>query len=288
MVEVTARKLTESYVVPDVAGRMAARIRDKEHAGGYDAIQSSAALAKALTEDIRSVSHDLHTYVLYSYGVIRDPPQRRPEVPLAPPSGAIRSNFGFRRLEILDGNVGYIDLRSFVKPAFAAHTAAAAMNFVANSDALILDLRHNQGGDGGMVRLLCSYFFGSTPVHLADGYQREGNQTEEIWTLPDVPGARYVAKPVFILTSRQTFSAAEALAYALQALKRAVIVGERTAGGAYGGGRQSINAHFDLLLSTSRTVNAVTKTDWEGTGVQPDVPVPADRALDIALAKARP
>jgi len=287
VVETTAQKLWDFYVVPELAEKMATRIRERERAGAYDAIQSSAALAKALTDDIRSVNKDLHTYVLYSYGVINDPPPPKQDVMSKPPPGVIRSNFGFRRLEILDGNVGYMDLRGFVKPDFAANTAAAAMNFIANSDALIIDLRSNQGGDPGMVQLLCTYFFGLDRVHLGDSYKREGNKTEEIWTLASVQGPRYTGKAVFILTSRQTFSGAEAFAYSLQALKRAVIVGERTAGGAYGGGRQSINQHFDLLLSTSRSFSAVTKTDWEGSGVQPDIPIPVDQALETALTKAR-
>lgn len=287
VVETTARKLSEFYVDPAVAEKMAAMIRSKALAGGYDAIQSSAGLAKALTDDIHSVSNDLHTFVLYSYGIIHDPPPPRAEAVSPPPIGAIRSNFGFRRVEVLDGNVGYIDLRQLVKPEFGADTAAAAMSFVARSDALILDLRNNRGGDGGMVLLLCSYFFGPDPVHISDTYERKGNKTEEQWTLSNLQGPRYIGKPTFILTSKDTFSGAEALAYSLQALKRAVIVGERTAGGAYSGGRQSINAHFDLLLSTGRSFNAVTKTDWEGTGVQPDVAVPADQALEAALAEVR-
>jgi C-terminal processing protease CtpA/Prc len=105
--------------------------------------------------------------------------------------------------------------------------------------------------------------------------------------LPKVPGTHYQLKPLFLLTSQKTFSAAEGFAYGLQSTKRATIVGERTAGGAYGGGRQGINEHFDLLLSTSRSVSAVTHTDWQGTGVRPDVPVPAAQALDVAIARAR-
>jgi hypothetical protein len=284
VVETTARKLLDFYVLPDVGKNMAARIRDKQRSGAYDTIQSCAVLAKALTDDIRSVSNDSHTYILYSNGVIREPPPPAPGAVLKASPGAVRTNFGFRRLEVLDGNLGYVDLRGFVAPEFASNTLAAAMNFLANTDALIIDLRANQGGNGEMVRQFSSYFF-AAPVHIADSYNREG-KTGEVWTLPTVAGTPYPSKPLFLLTSSSTFSAAEGFAYSLQSMKRAVVVGERTVGGAYGGGRQNINDHFDLLLSTSRSVSTVTHTDWEGTGVQPDIPVPAAQALDAAIAKA--
>ncbi len=284
VVETTAQKLLDFYVLPEIGKNMAARIREKQRSGAYDTIQSCAALAKVLTEDIRSLSNDPHTYVLYSNGVIREPSPPAPGAISRPSPGTVRSNFGFRRLEVLDGNLGYIDLRSFVTPEFASRTLAAAMDFLANTDALIIDLRANQGGNGEMVRQFASYFF-AAPVHIADSYNREG-KTGAFWTLPTVPGALYPSKPLFLLTSSSTFSAAEGFAYALQTMKRAVVVGEQTAGGAYGGGRQNINDHFDLLLSTSRSVSTVTHTDWEGTGVQPDLPVPAAQALDAATAKA--
>ena len=273
VVETTTEKLAGFYVSPDAGRKMAAHLLEKLRIGGYDGIQSSATLAKVLTDDIHSVSNDPHTSVLYSYGIIHEPPPATPQAAVKPPAGAIRANFGFRRLEILDGNVGYVDLQGFFNPDFSGDMAATAMNFVANTDALIVDLRKNRGGDGGMVNLLSSYFLWMrlTSPTVTKGKARPG----EIWTRPTVPGARYLSKPVLILTSHETFSAAEGFAYGLQSVRRAVIVGERTAGGAYGGGRRSINEHFDLLLSTSRTINAVTKTDWEGNGVEPDVPVPA-------------
>lgn len=177
VVETTAQKLLDFYVLPDVGRNMAARLRDKQRSGAYDTIQSCAALAKALTEDIRSVSNDAHTYVLYSYGVIQEPPPPTPGAVLKASPGLVRSNFGFLRLEVLEGNLGYLDLRSFVVPELASNTLAAAMNFLANTDALIIDLRANRGGNGEMVRHFSSYFF-AAPVHIADSYNREGKTGE--------------------------------------------------------------------------------------------------------------
>jgi C-terminal processing protease CtpA/Prc len=157
------------------------------------------------------------------------------------------------------------------------------MNFLAHSDALIFDLRESAGGgDPSTVVFLSSYLFGSEPAHLNDLYWREGNRTHQYWTLTYVPGRRYVGKPVYILTSKRTFSAGEEFAYNLQALKRATIIGETTGGGANPGDEFRINDHFEVFVPTGRAINPVTKTNWEGTGVRPDIEAPKAQALKTA------
>ena len=168
----------------------------------------------------------------------------------------------------------------------AGETATAAMSFVANTDALIIDLRENGGGSPDMVALVCSYLFGAHPVHLNDLYFRPENSTHQWWTLPYVPGQRYENKPVYVLTSKRTFSAAEEFTYNLKSLKRATIVGETTGGGAHPGGPRRINEHFTMFLPSGRAINPVTKTNWEGTGVAPDVSVSAEKALNTAYLAA--
>jgi hypothetical protein len=167
-------------------------------------------------------------------------------------------------------------------PEVAAEPAAAAMNFLANTDALIIDLRQNGGGGPQSVVLLCSYLFDKKPVHLNDLYWRKGNRTEEFWTLKEVAGKRYLGRDVYLLTSRRTFSAAEEFAYDLQNLKRVTIVGERTGGGAHPGGGVPVAEHFVVFIPSGRAINPITKTNWEGIGVKPDVEVAADKALETA------
>jgi C-terminal processing protease CtpA/Prc len=197
-----------------------------------------------------------------------------------------RLNFGFRRAEILADNIGYLDLTVFAPLDWAGESATATMTFLAHTDALIIDLRRNGGGHGEMVQWLASYLLGPEPRSLSGEYSREGDATTQRWSLPYVPGARFGAeKPVYVLTSRQTFSAAEGFAYDLQALKRATVVGERTAGGAHPYENVRLDTHFVLWLPVARSVNPLTGTNWQG-GVRPDVEVKADDALTTALRLA--
>jgi len=160
-------------------------------------------------------------------------------------------------------------------------TAAAAMNLLANTDALIIDLRKNGGGDPAMVQLVCSYLF-SQRTHLNDIYSRPDNRTEEFWTKTDMPGKPYGDKPVFVLTSSRTFSGAEEFSYNLKNLNRATIVGETTGGGAHPVNARRLGKDFLIMVPFARAINPITKTNWEGTGVKPDVEVPAAQALKVA------
>ena len=151
---------------------------------------------------------------------------------------------------------------------------------------LIIDLRHNGGGEPAMVALVCSYFFGNQPVHLNDLYWREGNRTEQYWTKPTVQGRRYERKDVFLLTSRHTFSGAEEFAYNLKNLKRSTIVGETTGGGAHHGEDRRLSEHFSVHIPLARAINPITKANWEGTGVKPHFEVPEEQALKTAYVFA--
>jgi hypothetical protein len=193
-----------------------------------------------------------------------------------------RENFGFARVERLAGNIGYVDLRGFMPPALAGETATAAINFLASADAVIFDLRQNGGGDPAMVAFITSYLVGPQPVHLNDFYSRPGNETRQSWTLPYVPGRRLTGKDVYILTSARTFSGAEEFTYNLKHLKRAIVVGETTGGGAHTVAGRRINELFVIAVPSGRPINAVTKSNWEGVGVEPDVKVAAEHALKVA------
>jgi len=192
-------------------------------------------------------------------------------------------NFGFEKIDRLAGNIGYLRVDGFMPTDVGAETAIAAMSFLANTDALIFDLRYSvNGGDPTMSTLLSSYLFDSEPVHLGDIYWREGNRTRQIWTMPYVPGKKYLRKEVYFLTSKDTISAGEGFVYDLQNLKRVTVIGETTAGAANPGFEYRINEHFFMFLPMGRAINPITKTNWEGTGVKPDIEVPAEQALKTA------
>jgi C-terminal processing protease CtpA/Prc len=289
VIEQLLKALNESYVFPETAKNMETDLRTRVKKGEYDAITSAKAFAEKLTADLQSVSKDKHLRVRYSAQVI---PVRKQA---AEPTEAEKANearytrfmnAGFETVERMRGNIGYIKFLGFMNPELGSDVVASAMNFISNTDALIFDLRENGGGDPAMVALICSYLFGDKPVHLNDLYWRKGNRIEEFWTKPVVSGKKYLDKDVYVLTSNRTFSGAEEFSYNLKNLKRATIIGETTGGGAHPGDMVRLNDHFGVFLPTGRAINPITKTNWEGTGVEPDIKVPKDQALKTAYLMA--
>lgn len=273
-IEGAIKALNDAYVFPEIAKRMEQSIRARAQQKEYDAITDAMEFARKLTADLQEVSHDKHLRVVVSensrFGLN---PQQQREM-------SVKRNFGFERAERLSGNIGYLDLRGFEPANLASDTASAAMNFLANADALIVDLRQNGGGDPAMVAFLTSYLFDKR-THLNSIYSRPTDKTEEFWTREDVPGKKFGNKPVFVLTSNRTFSAAEEFTYNLQSLKRATIIGETTGGGAHPVQPRQLGKLFTITVPFARSINPITKTNWEGTGVKPDVAVPADKALKV-------
>lgn len=281
-------RLKAEYIAPDLAKRMAESLRKRANKNEYERIGEGQALADKLTADLRAVSHDKHLWVGYQPGGARDEPVDGPtNAELDQWRDAVaRDNFAFDKVERMQGNIGYLKFRIFAYPYLAAETAAAAMTFVAHADALIVDLRDNMGGDPAMVSFMLSYLFDS-PTRLNDIRFRNGNQLRQYWTLPHVPGRRFGgSKPLYVLTSRTTFSAAEDFAYALKNTKRALIVGEASGGGAHPSRAFKVSEHFVVSIPYARSVSPITHDNWEGKGVPPDIVVPADQALQVAYRAA--
>ena len=277
------RHLNDGYVFPEMAKTMEAAIRARQQRKEYDGVTSGRRLAELLSEHLRDVSKDKHLGVFFEAPPLPPPPP--------PPGGGgrdrmralfARRNFEFVKLERLPGNIGYLDLRGFMPPDLSGETATAAMTFLAEMEAVIIDLRQNGGGAPQMVAFMTSYFVGPEPVHLNDFYDRPSGRTMSSWTLAKVPGKRLLNKELYILTGPRTFSGAEEFTYNMKALKRATIVGENTGGGAHLVRGVEINAHFSIGVPSGRPINAITKGNWEGTGVEPDVKVSADLALQTA------
>jgi len=277
--------LEHRYVDPAAGARLAARLRSAGRQ--WTGITDPEAFASAVTQWLRRESGDGHLGLSYSKTPI---PAHGGEGSFSEAQmerwyGAHR-NHGIEKIERLEGNVLLLDLRVFPPSAMAGEVIAAAMNVVAQGDALIIDLRRN-GGGADTAQLVISYLLeGGSP--LSGSYDRPSNTRRYVSSSHWVPGRRFgSAKPLYILTSSKTFSAAEAVAYNLQALKRAVIVGERTGGGAHPFEYRRVHAHFVLDLPEGKSIHPITGGNWQGVGVKPDVEVAADQALDRALELAR-
>jgi C-terminal processing protease CtpA/Prc len=189
-------------------------------------------------------------------------------------------------VERLAGNIGYLDLRMVAGPERAGTAIAAVMELVAGTHALIIDLRRNGGGSPHGAAMWCSYLFPGADTHLNDIYDRESGETRQFWSLAYLPGRRYLDRPVYVLSSAQTFSGGEDIAYTLQAHGRAQVIGETTGGGAHPSRMVPISRTLGLSVPFARSVNPVTGTNWEGTGVVPDIAATAAGAYDAAYRLA--
>jgi hypothetical protein len=282
LVEGVAKAVSDQYVFPEVGRKMADKIRGELASGHYASIAREKEMATQLTGDLRSVADDKHLAVRFE-------PADSSEGPHGPASFGeepARDNYAFKKVELLEGNIGYLRLDLFLADPEAMKTADAALAFLRHADSIIFDLRQNGGGDPEMIRHITSYFFDS-PTHLNSMMDRNGAIVDDFWT-GDVPGAKFPAGlPLFVLTSHSTFSGAEEFTYNLKNLHRATIIGETTGGGAHPVQPVRINDRFVVGVPFLRAVNPITKTNWEGVGVEPDVKIPADQALEKAIELAR-
>lgn len=284
-IDAISSKLTEYYVYPDVAAKMIAAVQEHQKKGDYNSITDGNEFADAVSRDLRAVSHDQHLFVAYNPFALPEQPgsSSGPHEPSPAEQARFRAmleqqNCTFSKLEILNHNIGYIKFGAFPPPDICGPTVVAAMNFLAHTDALIFDLRENHGGDPNMVDFIVSYLF-RQPTHINDLTNRHDNETHQYWTLPWVLGPRFVDQPVYVLTSHETFSGGEEFTFDLKTQKRATIVGETTGGGAHPVQSMPAGDHFTIGVPFGRPINPVTKGDWEGKGVEPDVKVSAADAL---------
>jgi retinol-binding protein 3 len=293
VVEQVLAKVREFYVSAEIARKVEAAIRTRHAALEYERFVNAAQFAEALTRDLQTAAGDKHLVVDFSEEPISPgTPSSPPDTPVSPwPASAAdaasvrntwqRRNCMFVNVATFVGNVGYVKFDAFLWPDVCAETAAAAMSLVADCNALIVDLRDNVGGDPAMVAFIASYLF-SRPVHLNSLHEPRTDATVQSWTLPVVPGRRFTGQSVFVLISPRTFSAAEEFAYDLQMLKRATIVGEASAGGAHAALPLRLDSHFRVAVPFARSVNPLSRTNWEGRGVEPDVLIREDFAIQAA------
>jgi len=286
------KMLTSNYIFPETAKKMEEHLNTQLKEGKYEKIDNKEDFARALTNDLRKISKDRHIRVTYDPAAVKrirasnsKSKEEREKEQKAQIERERQRNFGFRRLEIMEGNIGYLDLTGFSGLDQAAETIIAAMNFLANSNAVIIDLRDNGGGSPFTIQIISSYFL-EEYTYLNSFKWRGEDIIKQFWTLRYVPGKKMYDTDLYILTSSRTFSAAEEFTYNLKNLKRATIVGETTGGGAHPGGSRIVNDDFLVWVPSGRAINPITKTNWEGKGIVPHISVPRNNALDKALYTA--
>lgn len=280
LIENIVEQFNNNYVFPEVAKEMGEHLYDQLEKEAYTGIDSKE-LAAQLTQDMRSITHDKHIRI----NCIERDANNKPTNSLVDIHKRFK-NYGFEETKILEGNIGYIDLRLFF-PINTDHNAKKVvhkiMNQMASTDALIIDLRKCVGGSPEMISLLVSYLYPEdTIIHLNNFFYRPTNSTFKSYTLKEIDGDRLPDVPVYILTGAKTFSAAEEFCYDLKNLKRATLVGTTTGGGAHTVEPRKINKDFEMSLPTGRAINPITKTNWEGVGVSPHRAVSEEQALTKA------
>jgi hypothetical protein len=281
--------LTNCYIFPEKIPQTISLLKSNFKKGVYDKYSDPNVFADKLTEDVISVIHDKHFHVYFDPEGIAE--ERKAisgkDSALFIQDEIVRGaahNFGFKEIRILDGNIGYVNIDGFEDLQYSVATINGALNVLSNTKAIIIDLRNNHGGYTNSYQYLASFFFEQEPVQLYDKYTRNGNNDtyEQVYTLPYINGVKRPGVPLYILTSNFTFSAAEGLAYHLQSLKRAVIVGEVSGGGANFWEGKNATDRFYIHIPNARTVDPRTKTNWEVVGVKPDIEVPSQNALITA------
>lgn len=290
VVDSIALFMTERYVFPDEGKQMGDLVMENLKEGKYDEITDPLVFSRQLTEDLLTVNNDRHIGVMFlpeRIAMMQAAEEDENNTELEDLERRYRqfSNYNFKEVKILPGNVGYLKFNSFEDASYAGPTAVAAMNFLANTDALIIDLTDNGGGSPSLIQLITTYFF-EEPTHLNSFYYREADLTRQFWTLTHVPGERMPETNIYVLTSSRTFSGAEEFSYNLRNLERAVLVGETTGGGAHPVAGYIINDHFMVRVPFGRAVNPISETNWEGTGVEPHVKTSKDKAFTMAYSMA--
>lgn len=280
--------MNDYYVFPEIAKATETHLKKQYKAGFFNQFDNNKSFAEALTKSVQSINKDKHMRIRVNRPFVApsNSPERLIEERLTQMDRSRRQNYGFNTAQVLEGNVGYLDLRGFAGLENAKATADAAMKLLSRTDAVIFDLSKNGGGSPRMVQYLCSFFF-DQKVHLNSLYWREGDRTDEFWTLDDVGGKKMADVPLFIITSNRTFSAAEEFSYNMQTQKRATLVGQTSGGGANPGGTRPINEKLSVFIPTGKAVNPITNTNWEGVGVIPEVEVVQENVFEKAHELAK-
>ncbi len=280
-IERAGELLSKFYVIPEVGSQMGKLLKSRRKEGAFKNITDPIEFVNTITIEMRSISNDKHLFMYVGSNPDKQANEDRNLNRLINRIDREKDNYGLNRIEILDGNIGYMNIQSVMFSEEAVEVLSSALKFLSNTYAIIFDLRNNsRGGDPMYMAYLFSYFF-ENPTHINSIYWRDRDRTDEFWTTQEIPGKKMVDIPLFVLTSKKTFSGAEEFAYDLQALNRATVIGEVSAGGANPASTWVVYEDLRISIPFGRAINPITGTNWEGVGVKPDIEVPADKALEI-------
>nr|WP_159916770.1 S41 family peptidase [Flavobacterium urumqiense] len=274
-------KIKDNYIFADIALKTDSLLNLEIKTANFKNLTNEE-FAKKITTYLRTVTKDKHFFVKYfsdnqtKPNIVNEKEQQKSDN-----FSNSLENFGFENIKRLDGNIGYINFKGFAEPKASETALASAMNFIANTNSSIIDLRENRGGDGGMLLQFCSYFF-NNKIKLYDAYYRNKGKNIENWTRNKVKGTKYLNKQVYILTSKNTFSAAEGLSYFLQSYGIAKVIGEQTGGAANPVDHFIIDNKYLLLVPNGKITAMLTKNNWEQIGVIPNEIVKKESALTKA------
>lgn len=261
-------KISTDYVIEHIAKRIADSLQIKNYSS-FD----EKTFPRELNRDLRKWSGDKHFEFSFSTELFSNNEVKRLQ------------NYGFRKVEILKGNIGYLRLTYFEYPSKAKEIAESSMGFLANTDAIIIDLRENNGGSKAMVQLILSYFFSGESIHLYSIYGRN-EQYFHGYSEASISGKSLSDKPLYILQNHRTFSAAELFAFILKDKDRATLIGQKTAGGGHTVKRIEIGSCYEMYLPVGHIVSPDNEKDWEKTGIEPDIMIDSEifeTAYQLAL-----
>jgi hypothetical protein len=292
VVENLGELLKTGYVKRGLGREMATFIQAQFSEGSYDRNVKASGFAESLTNDMRKCSHDLHLHLIYNPAEAEDIEKKALEDPHGERYeddwwSLVRcDNFGIPKVEYLQGNIGYVKIIYFAPTSLAGSLVVSVMQFLSRADALIFDLRDCRGGDPFTVQLFESYLYSKNKkpklLHTKHSPNELDSEIQQIWTMPYIPGIRLPETPVYILTSNETFSGGEDMAYTLKHHNRATIIGEKTKGGAHPIEELSVGHGFVLIMPNAYPEHPVTKSNWEGKGVTPHIEIQQEQALGCA------
>ena len=294
-IENVKESIDSNYVFVDKAKRINKALDSIYASGRYNPVNEYKAFATTLTDDLLTISKDKHFEVQYRPDLAESRRKREAEnddqIEEHEETFDInywysqKINFGFEKVEILEGNIGYIKLTFFDIFQWVKPTIDATMGFVANTDALIIDLRGNGGGYRSAT-YMASYFFDEKPLLWSTTYNRATGETENEYIFQEIDGTRYLDKPIYILVDGKSFSRAEGFSYGMKHFKKATIIGQTTPGAAHGINFVELDNSFFIQVPVERNINPITKTDWEGKGVIPHIRTKEEETLKVAYTKA--